>query len=169
MAKQKTHQPPSRQMLYLIEAHKSEHNIEDALDPTEIVDWVFEKGMYRRAPSDPKKLLRREIVRALRAEYITDPQGREVRKNHPVVMSDGQRRMSLWPAITTATDRHMRVSLQQRRNGILADCRQHKLDFDSYNDNNIHCAQLAPFDYNFNPDLQELGFPTEYPEDKPEN
>ena len=164
----RVHQQPSREVLYLIEAYKSANNVDDAIDPSEVVDWVFDRGMYSKPPSDPKKLLRREIVRALRAEYITDPQGREVRKNHPVVISDGERRMSIWSAITTASSRHQHISLQQRRNGIRADCRQHKLDFDSYNDNNVHQAQLLPFDYNFNADLQEMNFPTEYPDDKPE-
>ncbi len=164
----KTRQQASRETLFLIEAYKSANKESDVIDPSEIVDWVFDRNMYHKAPSDPKKLLRREIVRALRSEYISDPQGRDVRKNHPVVMSDGKRRMSLWSGITTATAQHMRISLQQRRNGIRADCRQHKLDFDSYNDNNVHQAQLLPFDYNFNADLQEMNFPTEYPDDKPE-
>lgn len=164
----RTKQQASRETLYLIEAYRSATKQADAIDPSDIVDWVFDHNMYQKPPADPKKVLRREIVRALRGDYISDPQGREVRKYHPVVMSDGKRRMSLWSDINTATSNHMRISLQQRRNGIRADVRQHKLDFDSYNDNNVHGAQLLPFDYNFNADLQEMNFPTEYPEDKPE-
>jgi hypothetical protein len=57
----------------------------------------------------------------------------------------------------------MRISFQQRRQGILADCRQHKTDVESYNDNNRFKASLL-FDYDFNADLQELELPTKYPD-----
>ena len=62
----------------------------------------------------------------------------------------------------------MQTSLSQRRNGIAADCRQHKIDFDYYNENNVLGQTLKEFDYNFNPDVEEMEFPTEYPDDKPE-
>ncbi len=61
----------------------------------------------------------------------------------------------------------MRVSFQQRRQGILADCRQHKTDVTSYSENNRFKASLF-FDYDFNTDLQETELPTKYPDDREE-
>ena len=151
-------------MLYLVEQYKKAQGVEE-IDLTAVAQWAIEQGRYRREPIDPLKALRRELVRALRSEHLTDAQGREVRKNHPVVMSDGQHRMSIWAEIFQAKPRHMRLSLSQRRQGILADCRQHKLDFDSYNDNNVYDQRLPAFDYNFNADLEEMDLPTDYPEE----
>jgi hypothetical protein len=62
----------------------------------------------------------------------------------------------------------MRVSLQQRRQYLLSGCRQHKLDFDSFNDNNIFGANIPQFSYNFDPDMEELSLPTDYPMERPE-
>lgn len=86
---------------------------------------------------------------------------------HPVRIkdSDGEQ-MVLWADIQFAKPNHMRVSFQQRRQGILSDCKQHKTDVSSYNDNNQFKATLF-FDYDFNTDLEEAEFPTKYP-DEPE-
>jgi len=62
----------------------------------------------------------------------------------------------------------MRVSFQQRRLAILADCKQHKTDVDSYNHNNEYHVQLL-FDYDFNTDLEEGSLPTQYPSGPDEN
>ena len=59
----------------------------------------------------------------------------------------------------------MRISLQQRRQAALADVRQLKLDFDSYNDNNTFGATLPALDFNFNKDIEEMELPTSYPND----
>jgi hypothetical protein len=83
-------------------------------------------------------------------------------------MTDGERRFSVWAEITTATAKHMQLSLQQRRTGIRDDCRQHRLDFDFYSEHNVHGAMLNPFEYNFLPDLDEMDVPTEYPDEKPQ-
>ena len=55
----------------------------------------------------------------------------------------------------------MRISFQQRRHGILADCKHHRTDVESYNDNNNYQVQLE-FDYDFTPDLEESNMPTVY-------
>jgi len=63
-----------------------------------------------------------------------------------------------------AKPNHMRISLQQRRQGIYGRVRQHKTDLDSYNDNNSFKVTLPLFDYDFNKDLEEATLPTEYPD-----
>ncbi len=42
--------------------------------------------------------------------------------------------MVLWDDMRTASRQHMRMSFQQRRQQIVGDCRQLKVDVDSYND-----------------------------------
>jgi hypothetical protein len=74
-----------------------------------------------------------------------------------------------WATGAEADPGHMRLALQQHRQYILGNCRQHKLNFDSYNDNNKFGARLPLFDYNFNKDLEEEAFPTEYPSERPKS
>ena len=67
----------------------------------------------------------------MREEYIIDPQGRKVRAKHAARIKQGV----LWDDIRTASLEHMHISFQQRRQQIVGDCKQLKLDVDSYNDN----------------------------------
>ena len=60
----------------------------------------------------------------------------------------------LWADMRTATREHMEVAFQQRRRGIVGDCKQLKNDVDSYNDNfNSEAAIQIIFD--FTDDLEE--------------
>jgi hypothetical protein len=73
-----------------------------------------------------------------------------------------------WAPLYRATADQFRLGMQARRNGIRADCRQHKKDHESYNDNNVHGEHVDLFDYDFNKDLDEESFPTEYPDEDPD-
>jgi hypothetical protein len=42
---------------------------------------------------------------------------------------------------------------------------QLKLDFESYNDNNIFHEAIEPLDFDFNKDIEELNMPTTYSDD----
>ena len=108
------------------------------------------------------------MAMAMKNDHITDPQDRDVRKWHAVRHTDGERQWTLWETILDADPGHMRMSLQQRRQYLLSGCRQHRLDFDSYNDNNKFAATLPPTSYNFEADMDEMDLPTEYP-DAPED
>ena len=155
-------------MLYLVELYKREHGVETVrLD--EVANWAIANGHYRPEPIDPAKTLRREMAKAMKNEYFFDEQGREVRKYHAVRKTDGEHSYSEWAAMPDADPGHMRMSGQQRRQYLLSGCRQHKLDFDSYNDNNKFGAKIPLWDYNFNPDLEELSLPTHWPMDKPDD
>lgn len=155
-----------KKMLYLIEQYKRSHEV-NVVDTQTIARWAISEGLWKRPPVDPELMLRKQLANALRTEYYTDPQGREVRKNHPVVITEELQRRWYWASINEAEPGHMRLSLQQRRLGILADCKQHRTDSDSYNDNNKYGAKLPLFDYDFNKDLEELSLPTTYPSEKP--
>jgi hypothetical protein len=149
--------------VYWFEQYKKTHNVDEA-DLVDVAHWAFTTGLWKYVPVDPEQILRRELSRALRGEYIVDPQDREVRKNHPVPMLDGR---VIWVDLTKARPEQMHLSFAWRRNGVLADCKQMMLDFDSYNDNNLFDATLPQPDCNFNPDIEELRMPTKYPEDAP--
>jgi hypothetical protein len=151
-------------MLYLVQEYKRVHEV-DEYDLAAVAHWAFTTGRWQRPPVDPESALRRELARAMRSDYVVDPQGREVRNYHPVLHYEGERAVSIWQEIGTARPEHMRVSLQQRRNGILSRVLQHSLDFKSYVENNPYGAVLPPCSYNFDPDVEESGFPDTYPDD----
>ena len=94
-----------------------------------------------------------QLARAMREEYIRDPQGRVVRAKHAARVEGEQ--TVLWDDIRTASRGHMVVALQQRRQQIVGDCRQLKLDTDSYNENN-NPGKPIQMVFNFTDDLVEL-------------
>jgi hypothetical protein len=156
-------------MLYLIEQYKGAHPEEGSeVYPHLVAQWAIENGLYKRPPMSPEEILRRLIRRALRDEYITDPQNREVRAHHPVmeeVMTpQGLKVRSTWYPIFEMPPQKMRAAFQLRRRAALADVIQLKIDFESYNENNRFAAALDPPDFNFNKDIEEMNEPTSYPE-----
>jgi hypothetical protein len=155
--------PQTKRYQQIVHEYMREHQMEK-VDLGEVARWAIRTGRYQRKPPTLEQLCQRDLSRACRDEYYTDPQGRAVRVMHPARTEQGV----LWSDIRIAQPGHMRISLQQRRQAILHDCRQHKADADSYNDNNVYQTKLPLFDYDFNKDLEELGFPTEYPEAKPD-
>jgi hypothetical protein len=157
-------------MLFLVEQYKEAHPEEGhEVHPHRVARWAIQQGIWRRPPMDPEEILRRQIRRALRDEYTFDPQGREVRLNHPVMeevqTADGPRLRSIWYSLFEMPPQKARLSFQLRRRAALRDVVQLKLDFDSYNDNNEFRAQLDAPDFNFNKDIEEMSQPTEYGEE----
>ena len=134
-----------------------------AVDMNEVAAWAVRRSLYEASPKNTIKQCAHELARAARDEYYTDPQGRRVRKKHAVRHDQ----LVLWADIETAPPTHMRLSLQQRRMYVVGDCKQLKTDLDSYNDNNLHGAQIQ-MSFDFTEDLQELDMPEEYPARRPE-
>jgi hypothetical protein len=141
-------------------------NRETQLDATVVAQWAYKERLWRPDPIDPVRMLARQLSRAWRQEYYVDRQGREVRLNHHVSIEqeDGQH-LDLWIDHRTARPEQMRLSFQQQRQGMLADCKQEKIDFDSYVENNPWRATLPQMDFDFNKDLEELAQPASYPND----
>lgn len=140
----------------------------EAIDIADVAAWAITNGAYRRPPKSMHQQAKEDIARALRSARHQDPQGRVVRTMHPVplpVKGEQQPLEFAWVDLRTAKPMEMRTALSYRRQGILADVKRHKDDTDSYNDNNIHNAQIPLFDYNFNNDLAEASMPVEYDED----
>jgi hypothetical protein len=95
--------------------------------------WALKEGKWEAGRDILLRQFCEDMGRALREEYIRDPQGRLVRANH-VVRGDGETGF-LWADINTAPREHMVIAFDQRRDQIVADCAQLKRDIDSYNDN----------------------------------
>jgi hypothetical protein len=97
----------------------------------ELAAWALKNKLWSPKPSEVINLFAEQLARAMREEYIIDPQGRKVRAKHAARVVQGV----LWDDIRTASREHMQISFQQRRQQIVGDCKQLKLDVDSYNDN----------------------------------
>jgi hypothetical protein len=159
----------SRQMQYLIEQYQLAHPDDGAdVQPYEVSNWAYRKGLWKPKPIAPEEQLRRLICRSLRETYIEDPQGREVRASLPVleeVMTPaGPKMLSRWFPIFEASAAVARASFSLRRRRALADVSQLHFDFLSWNDNNFKGETLEPQDYNFNADIAEMSQPTTIPE-----
>src|ERR1035441_9595729 len=149
------------QLQGIVHDYMQEHGVEE-VDLDEVSAWAVTTGRYKRQPISIIKQCREQLSEALRSESIKDSQGREARRMHPVRIREGDRQMVFWADIKTAKPGHMRLSFQQRRQAILADCKAHKTDVEFYNDNNSFKVALPLFSYNFDPDIRELQLPNQY-------
>lgn len=95
------------------------------------------------------------LSRAMREEYIKDPQGRVVRAKHAARIEREGEQLMLWADIRSADRTHMEIALKQRRQAIVGDCRQLKIDADSYNENRNPGTPIQLI-FNFEDDLAEL-------------
>jgi len=137
------------------------------IDLNDVFRWARKRKLWEPPSTTLASIFKREMARAAREEYYTDPQGRKVRKKHAVVFTQNEKQRSLWADILTAPPEHMRMSLQQRRRGALGEVIQTNTDKDSYNDNNQYGAYIE-MSFNFDEDLAELAQPSEYPDAPPE-
>lgn len=121
----------------------------------QIAAWAIDQGLWRPHPTDLINQCAEQIARAMREEYIIDPQGRSVRAKHVARIEQDGEQLMLWADIRTAPRRHMEIAFQQRRHQIVGDCRQLKLDVDSYNQN-MSGSDPIQMCFDFTLDLEEL-------------
>jgi hypothetical protein len=139
-----------------------------AVTAREVAVWAIRNKKWRPPLRDAVDQLARELSRAARSEYFVDSSGRRVRRLHArrveVELADGElKQQTFWDDITTAPPEHMHKAFQQRRRIIVSDCHQLKTDVDSYNDNWNPGNQIQ-MSWDFAADLEELDYPTEYPD-----
>lgn len=120
-----------------------------------IAAWAIETGRWKLPASAAINKCAEDLATAMREEYITDKKGRRVRLLHPATIRRGSQQMVLWDDIRTAPRDHMQMSFQQRRKAIVGDCRQLKLDVDSYNDAHPDAEPIQTI-FDFTMDLAEF-------------
>lgn len=121
----------------------------------QIAAWAIMNKMW--APHHTKLISQcaEELARAMREEYIVDPQGRTVRAKHAARTERDGEQLVLWADIRTAPREHMEIAFQQRRQQIVGDCRQLKADINSYNDNRSPDRPIQ-MSFDFTWDIEEL-------------
>jgi hypothetical protein len=121
----------------------------------EIAAWAIQRGLWKPQPAAMVRQCADELANAMREEYLVDPQGRTVRAKHVV----REHQIALWADIRTASPEHMQMAFQQRRQQIVGDCRQLKVDVDSYNENYNHGEPIQMV-FDFTNDIEELELAT---------
>ena len=145
----------------LVEQYRNEEHV-DSVNLEEAAAWLIRNNHWQPRMRKQIDILKEELRTALREEYVTDPQGRRVRRKHPqrtYITSEGGKRkqLFLWHDIETATRPQMQASSQLRRQGIVMDCRQLKTDIDSYNENYNNSVPIKLL-WDFTDDLADLEF-----------
>ena len=116
--------------------------------------WAYDNGLCQPQRSTIVNRLAEEFSRAMRAEYHVDSQGRRVRSKHVATYERNGKQYSFWADIRLASHDHMERSFQQRRQGIVGDCRQLKADVDSYNQNQ-NAGEVIQLVLDFTSDMEE--------------
>lgn len=119
-----------------------------------IARWAIGRGLWVAQPASLEDQCASQLARAMREEYVRDPQGRTVRAKHAARMEQDGEQLTFWADIRTAGRAHMEIAFQQRRQQVLSDCRQLKSDVDSYNDN-ANSGKAIQMIFDFTLDLEE--------------
>lgn len=142
----------------------------DVIDLDEVAAWAIETNRWQEYRTSIHRRCRRELATAMREEKFVDEDGREVRRMHSVRVKKGEQFTWEWADIYTMKPKKFRASITHRRDKVLASLKQMKTDQDSWNDHNIHGAELPLFDANFNPDLEEMDQPDDHwPDEDPDS
>jgi hypothetical protein len=140
----------------LIRQYRSEGNQWPAT-ARQIAEWAIENGLMAPHPNAFINQCSELLSRAMREEYYTDPQGRRVRAKHVAKMMKNGQQMALWDDHQTASLQHMLNSSQLRRQQIVGDCHQLRIDVDSYNENAKPSTPIEII-FDFTYDLAELDY-----------
>lgn len=97
--------------------------------------WAISNKLWSMRDSQIINRCADDLAKAMRDEYIVDPQGRRIRAKHAAKIASNGKQMTFWDDIRTADRDFMTIALQQRRKQIVGDCSQLKSDVDSYNQN----------------------------------
>jgi hypothetical protein len=68
----------------------------------QVAGWAIRQDLWRPQPSDLISQCASQLSRAMREEYLEDPQGRAVRAKHAARYSEGGKQRTLWADLRTA-------------------------------------------------------------------
>lgn len=147
----------NEQMQRLFLRYRDEMGITGPMTLRDIAAWAIANNHWKPQSGALIRQCVDQLAQALREEYYTDPQGRRVRTKHVVRLPKREKgeQVRLWDDIRSATRDHMEMSLQQRRQGVVADCHQLKTDADSFNEN-ANPGNTIQLIFDFSADLDEL-------------
>lgn len=120
-----------------------------------IADWAILNGLWEMPAAAIRRRCADDVASAMREEYYKDSKNRRVRLLHPAPLFTAGEKTIVWDDIRTAKRGHMELSFQNRRGGIVGDCRQFKTDVDSYNDAHEDAEPIQVV-FDFTMDLAEL-------------
>lgn len=99
----------------------------------EAVRWAVHEGLLELPTIDPYEVLAGQMATALREEMATNEKGQRYRVNHAVRITRGGVQQTMWATMGFAPHDHMERAFTQRREQIVGDCVQLKIDVDTYN------------------------------------
>lgn len=139
------------QLLRIVEEYRAEHGRLPAT-AREMGDWAVDTGRYKLSPFAAERRCGEELSEVMGLDMMTAPSGRRVRTMH--AWRDQQR--TLWDHMTTITRENMSLSLAYRRNTVVGEVKQMKVDLDYFND--LHPDDPAlQMSFNFENDLADVG------------
>jgi hypothetical protein len=100
----------------------------------DVAAWAIRQKLWEPRHIDIVDVLADDLSKALREEYRTDRRGRRYRVNHAVRLTRSGVQLTLWADISQAPRQHMQMAYQQRRQNIVGDCVQLRIDVDAYNE-----------------------------------
>ena len=120
---------------YIYHRYEAEH---DHLPTSarEAVEWGVREGLVELPSIDPYDVLAGEMAKALREEYAIDEHGLRYRVNHAVRVTKAGVQYTFWATMGFAPRAHMEKAFAQRREQIVGDCLQLRIDVDAYNNFN---------------------------------
>jgi hypothetical protein len=95
--------------------------------------WAVMEGLIELPHVDPYDILASQMASALREEMATNAKGQKYRVNHAVRITKNGVQQTMWAEMGYAPHAHMEKAFTQRREQIIGDCVQLKVDVDTYN------------------------------------
>src|SRR5467141_3645686 len=144
-----------KEQIQRLEARYLESGGKWPASPTDVAEWGVVRGLLQMHHGAIVRHYAEQIAQVWRDEYMNDPQGRRIRVKHAARYSIDGVQTWLWDNMPTATHKHMELSFQNKRQLIVMDCHQLKLDVDSYNEN-FNKGRTIQMVFDFRNDLEEL-------------
>ena len=130
--------PTKNERLQQVWHHYDDDKEHQPTSTREAAMWAVKEGLLELPPKvDLYDLLAAQMSSALRDEYRTDDQGRRYRVNHAVRITKSGVQQTFWGVMGFAPHEHMEKAFTQRREQIVGDNVQLKIDVDVYNDLNV--------------------------------
>ena len=121
-------------LLRLYREYARERGEHEPVSVSDLADWAMRHGRYEPPPAKVRKQCERDFAAMFRQRYVKNEEGEKVRVMHAVRMQQS----SLWDDVHTISRKMMETSLRQRRQQVVHDCYQMKVDAKYYNDRNLN-------------------------------